>query len=72
MILHGYVSHCQLLSQHLFHNELSQAVVQKESHHSSELLLYLMITIPEVRQVATVLGHEFQADISISWVEIQT
>lgn len=64
MIPHGYISHCcQFLSQHLLNNKICQAGVQKESHHSGEPLLYL-ITVPEVRQVATAWGHEFQADIS--------
>lgn len=40
-------------------NELCQADVQKESQHSSEALLYLMIRAPEGRQVATAWDHEF-------------
>lgn len=54
-------------------NELCQADVQKESQHSGEPLLHLMITAPKVRQVATAWDHEFQADISFFfWVEVQT
>lgn len=45
-------------------NELCQGDVQKESQYSSEALLYLMITAPEVTQVATSWDHEIQADTS--------